>query len=541
MPFVSPNATRTNLHGHLTALATAVLALLLALPFAFCGKDFFDELTYLDHAKNILHGQVIYRDFFEFLTPMSSWLGALLFVLTGPSLFAARVLMAIFVGTSAGLLYYVARALELPRRLAVFTGLLCAGAIYTPLPGWSHHWLGWPFLWVTVLATLKGIGAAGERSPWIFAGLGVGCTVLTLQSDGLALFAVVIAWIVADAWLGGAGVARSTRRLSLVVMGIGITLVPVVGYFLWQGALGAAIAHVWSWPRQHYHQAGGINDVKYMSDLAALVRTNTPEFTRLGWTLATFFVLYLLILPLGLVFLTLGRVVGAFYERFRFGTRWSDATARVALVSILQLAFLGVLVRGRADYAHDIYYAAPSLLLAMILAWRWAQMLVQPAYVVIRWLPLVSLVTFGAVAIFMGTGRVRTEPGMWLRWDGPDGAFRADPVIVYLHSRAKPGDRLAALPVGAIYSFYGLPSVSRYTMMFTPEEGYFNAREYASYWQDIAHARPRFIVVAPFSSPAIPPRLPVKGYGSPKAIEYGAAGARLPAFVFELEEANAKR
>src|SRR3954467_3203552 len=88
----------------------AALAFAVALPFAFVGAEFYDELTYLGHAQRILAGEVIYRDFFEFLAPLSSYLGAALFVVTGPSVGAARVVAALAIALAA---YLAARLVRL--------------------------------------------------------------------------------------------------------------------------------------------------------------------------------------------------------------------------------------------------------------------------------------------------------------------------------------------------------------------------------------------------------------------------------------------
>lgn len=76
-----PNATRTNL----LAFGIALLFLYLRtfrvpiVPFAVNG----DEILFFSRALRILHGQVIYRDFFELVTPGTELLYALGFRLFG--------------------------------------------------------------------------------------------------------------------------------------------------------------------------------------------------------------------------------------------------------------------------------------------------------------------------------------------------------------------------------------------------------------------------------------------------------------------------
>ena len=67
-------------------LVGLALLLLCLLPFATSGVINNDELTYLSHGRQLLAGELPYRDFFEFLPPVTLSLTALVVKLGGPSI-----------------------------------------------------------------------------------------------------------------------------------------------------------------------------------------------------------------------------------------------------------------------------------------------------------------------------------------------------------------------------------------------------------------------------------------------------------------------
>ena len=68
-----------------------------------------DEGIVLQGAERILHGQVLYRDFFSFLTPGSFYLHALLFKIFGNSFIVPRTALAVIGGVLSLIGYLLAR------------------------------------------------------------------------------------------------------------------------------------------------------------------------------------------------------------------------------------------------------------------------------------------------------------------------------------------------------------------------------------------------------------------------------------------------
>src|SRR5579875_1868308 len=98
-----------------------------------------DEGIILQGAQRILGGQVLYRDFFSFLTPGSYYFVAGLFKIFGSSILTARTAMAVYGGLLPTLTYLLARRVS-TRRSPLMVACLVAitGVPYRFLV--LHHW-----------------------------------------------------------------------------------------------------------------------------------------------------------------------------------------------------------------------------------------------------------------------------------------------------------------------------------------------------------------------------------------------------------------
>lgn len=512
-------------------LACALLAFGLCLPIVFAGSGLMDEVTLLSHAMRVRAGQVIYRDFFEFLAPLSAWLPALLFGVVAPTLQALRVLTAAAIGLAAWQMYHVTRRLDVPAPVAALPGLLLAGALYAAVPGYSHHWILQPFLWGAVLAASTGVATGAPRS-FALAGVGVGLTGLTLQLDGAVLGVALALWLVLDGWAGGTPWRRVGARLAALAAGVALPLGLALGYLAWHGALGAFVDHVWVWALAHYKTAGGINDVKFLTDLAYLLQTALPDFKLWKWYLNAGFILYAYALPIGLTALVLARAADLVAERMRGGPPWPLARARLALVALVTLGCFAALVKGKADSFHVFYYLPSAAVLATALAWRFRALVAGAGRLAVSWLPLASLVGFGLAGAALAASELVLKPELQLRADGPDGRLRADAATLWLRTHARPGDRLAVFPLGAQFYVYALPPASRFTSMLDPAEGYYDRADYERFWAELARERPRFVMLAPISREAPPPRMPLAGYRQVAALAITYMGKPARALIY---------
>jgi hypothetical protein len=204
-------------------LLAGVVVQQLALPHTL-GQS--DEALFLYESSRLLHGQALYRDVFEIITPGAYWAMALLFRLFGPTLDTARTASAVVSALIAVLVYAICR------RLAVRPGLALAAALVGPTlfaPAWpyaSPHWVS------TLLALLAlGVLVRPERGPCDAALVGVlaGLMVAVQQQRGVIVGAGAFLVIVVDAALGRGGAVRAAGAF---VAGALAVVVPVAAFML---------------------------------------------------------------------------------------------------------------------------------------------------------------------------------------------------------------------------------------------------------------------------------------------------------------------
>ncbi|TMA36580.1 MAG: hypothetical protein E6J79_13015 [Deltaproteobacteria bacterium] len=230
------------------ALGLAVCAYFLAFPLQ---PNQSDEGLILYNSERLLEGQVLYRDFFEFITPGAMYFFAGVFALTGPSLLAARVATAMLNGLSASLLF------SLARRVADDTVALAAGLVFAVvcLPVWrqaSPHWLS------TCLGLATAATVLAERwSPEMrAAGAGAlaGLTACVHQHHGVFLGIWLVLALAALARLAPAGDRwRSWSRQTAWAAGAGGAIVlAVLGYCAWRASVARVVYALYTFVFESY-------------------------------------------------------------------------------------------------------------------------------------------------------------------------------------------------------------------------------------------------------------------------------------------------
>ena len=216
-----------------------------------------DEGIVLQGTQRILRGEVLYRDFFSFLTPGSFYLLALIFKIFGDSMLVARTALAVYGGIFSVFTYWVARR-TCSRSIALMTAYV---VIVACLP-WRfmtlHNWDSTVWACLAVYCAIVLI-----QSPhWGWAlGLGtfVSFTLLSDQSKGAGLFCGLFLGFAVAGWIGHpvAWLDRSCR----IATGAGLVwpVLATLGYFGAHHALGSLFAD-WAWAPFHY---SSVNRVPY--------------------------------------------------------------------------------------------------------------------------------------------------------------------------------------------------------------------------------------------------------------------------------------
>lgn len=489
-----PGPARLPGRGFDLALVAGLLALLA--PFAWSSAWRPDELSQLANAARMLGGEVLYRDYFEILAPGSLWLAAGVFAVTGPSLLAARVVVALAVALAGWLACRLVLALGAGRAAGALAAVGLVLGSFRAFPVWGHHWIALPLALGAALLAVRGVAAPRGRG-WLAVGALAGACTMVTQSDGLALFAglaLAIALLGAlGAWTGAEARAAALRLLA----GAGAALAAVALPLLATGTLDDAWRCAWSWPAAHYRAAGGVNDALFGHDLGWLLSpANGPWPGRAVFFARLYHLGLAYALPVLAAAAALAWALGLAARRLR-GQAATPAQGRWGVVAVLVLAFGAVAVRGRADHVHVAFYLPWTLVLAAAAADGLRGLLRPAAGLALAGLPLGALALFAATGGVLAAHEARTHPDDWLAATSPDARLAAHPLVRYVKAHTRPGDRVVELPQGGLAYFFARPSAADMNVMLPPRFRYTDEDDYRALWARIAERRPALILVTP--------------------------------------------
>jgi hypothetical protein len=318
-----------------------------------------DEGIVLQGAERILRGEVLYRDFFSFLTPGSYYLLALLFKLFGNSLMVARTTLVLYGGVFTVFAYWMAR-----RACSRWAALLIAYLTLVTSLSWRfvvlHNWDS--TLWLCLAVYCSVLLVQTRQAPWAFgAGTFGSLTFLFEQSKGAGF---VLGLLLGFILLACIERPLRFRRAHAFALAAGFTwpLTLTLVFFAGHHALGAMFGD-WNWAFHHYSVT---NNVPYgytdWSDeaRASLFGTFRPFDTFLvGVTVSSCFLLPALPI-VGLVLL------GYWVIRARGGLL---APARAAYYVVAGSSIAGAMLSVIFVRTNVIHFAYLAPILYLVLAW----------------------------------------------------------------------------------------------------------------------------------------------------------------------------
>jgi len=319
-----------------------------------------DEGIILQGAERVLRGEILYRDFFSFLTPGSYYWLALLFRVFGNSFTVARTTLAIYGGFFSVFAYWMAR-----RVCARWIALMTAHFVIVSCLPWRfavlHNWDS--SLWLCAAIYCAVLFVQRPSAWWAFgAGTNVCLTFLFEQSKGAGLVVGLLLGFLILAWMQ-AGVRWLNRRNGLAFLaGLAWPLLLTFVYFVHHHALGLALTD-WIWPLHHY---SAVNRVPYgTSDWSDQVRRS---LFGSGDPFQTFFALLAVTPCFVLPALPLIAALALVYWIFaaRRGALVPDRAAYYVIVASTTTGLLLALVSVRPNVSHFVYFAP---LLYLVLAW----------------------------------------------------------------------------------------------------------------------------------------------------------------------------
>jgi hypothetical protein len=226
----------------------------IALSMRYVGYIMLDQDPWiaLYGAKRILEGQLLYKDFFDFVTPGTDYLRAGVFYIFGLKLTNAHLAVILSNAAVTTIVIFISFDIIKNKWLSLLPGLLFA--LYSPYVYYvSHHWfILLPAIFV-LSSGIKNIKEHTDKSDnWLFTGLATSGVFLFIQSIGLTLFGMIVLFIIWYYTLDKPRVKPILRPLMYYTSGFVLPLIFVVLLFALSGSLSAFIYDSFIWPFSHY-------------------------------------------------------------------------------------------------------------------------------------------------------------------------------------------------------------------------------------------------------------------------------------------------
>jgi hypothetical protein len=303
-----------------------------------------DALIWLDDARRMLDGQVLYQDFVQITLPGTDLLYFILFTVFGPRMWIANAMLLIVGITLAWLSHRIAKSIDLGKA-ALLPPFLFLTMVYRDRFDATHHWY-------STLAVIAALAVAIERrSPRRVAIAGGLCGVAACftQSTGVAAllaFALFLYWEHRTTptkfrWL--------IQQEALLIASSSLAILIVTSYFIWRAGLTRFLYCTVIFNLRYYGSfAGGSTWRGYMTGLPGFL-----HWPRIPGLFA--FILIHVLLPL---------VYVVFFVRYHRSSRQSSGEPwdRLMLINLVGLvSFLSI--AAAPTWARLYYVSLPALIL----------------------------------------------------------------------------------------------------------------------------------------------------------------------------------
>jgi hypothetical protein len=322
---------------------------LTTLYLSFWPRDLtaFDEGLFLYEAKRILDGDVIYRDFFEIITPSSLYVMALLFKVFGTSMATARIGMSVLHGMIAVAMYLICRRTGVRTVVALVAAIAHPAVCYPALSIASAHWMGTFLALLALLFALRRpIHSAGRA--WGL-GLILALLVSVQQQKGAILTLGGALLVLVDGWLRPRAAPSLVTTLAAYAAGCLTISLPLAAALLWFAGIDPVYAALIHFPLVYY-----------------------PQFHRhITWGYYVWAAPQLYVFPRLIKYLPAAIPFAACRVAWRWWRRGERGEVRGPFVLILFAAFTILSIFYNADYTH-LAVTAPVWLLVVAETFEWA-------------------------------------------------------------------------------------------------------------------------------------------------------------------------
>jgi 4-amino-4-deoxy-L-arabinose transferase-like glycosyltransferase len=463
-----------------------------------------DEGITLQGAERILHGQVMYRDFFYFCTPGSYYFLALLFKVFGNSIVVAKTQLAVYGGIFAVLTYLIARRV-CARWSALLTAFLVTVAFLPSFFFALHNWDSTLWAYLTLYCAVWFL----QRPHWGWAlAMGTCCSITALfeQSKGggillgLAAGFVILAVCRQIVW--------QRTHLLAALAGLVWPVALTIGYFANRHASNQLVSDL----IRSLQQYAAVNTVPYgYLNWGRAIPAESLPATAFFLVLASPYFLFSALPLFGIGILTYSMVQIRKAQR-RESARW----AYYALVSACTSGLLVSVLAARKDASHFVFV---SPVLSLILCW-----FIDRGDLRLRILDAVMPLVVGLVALaltLMAISELVMANSMALR-NTRKGIVRvrnAETALDYLRAHTRPGEEIIVYPYDPAYYF--LTDTSNPTAFDFVHPGLNTRAQLHEMLNIVASSRPRAVLFDPSFYEGIVvsfPEMPLRVLAAPDAV-----------------------
>ncbi len=190
-----------------------------------------DESTYLEIAREMLGGKVLYVDLIDIKPPGIFWLYALFQIMFGHSIFMMRLLTALFIAGTSFMIYLFDRQMFESQRAGIAGGLIYIFFVST----WSRYGISPNTEVFFNFFTMAGLYVLIKREHWqnylsggILAGLGFIIKYLVLFDLAAFLLFFFLVFLRHPTWKD---VRRLATKFALIILGFGLPFALVNAFF----------------------------------------------------------------------------------------------------------------------------------------------------------------------------------------------------------------------------------------------------------------------------------------------------------------------
>ncbi len=447
----------------------------------------YDESNLVYDGARLTQGEMPYRDFFNFVPPVTFYLmaGAHSLLPNLPET-AERDLVIVFVFLTTIAWFFTLRRLGWSELESLAATALFPVCLYPFSPFAPHHWFAFAWFMLTMVSSLYLLKRHEARQSWFLPGLAAGLALCTLQTVGF------FAWVFLAAVLLRNGGRIKTILLRGLWSALGWTagIMLCLGPLILQGAGPSIRRDLVTWPLSNYHRVGNLNDVGFLVGLPGrLARlwifSGRGNFAVdiVGAVSGT--ILYAAVLLLGLLCLA---AVGWTIKRFMKGRHLDPGAASATLLTVL---IFGVFIYSNSTWVH-LVYGLP----AVFFLWLCVFSSVRARLLRRKWFKVAVLVFLAAGLLYRGSLLAMNPPAVWQLTDVDrvdrdsllDRSLRKWPYL-------KSGDRIVVIPTGGNVYLYTYPAAIGYTYFFPLQDRYNNMEDHEIVARQIRRNRPEAILI----------------------------------------------